>query len=165
MKRLYLSLVSVFVAASVHAATVSLLVAPASMTNIFMGSALISQIYWTSSATGSSNSYVTIVDTPTNLLTYVQSPYTNTLTYATNYVWNYTNYYGIATTNTNFAIIDIPQTVAQSTNNYPSASFAAASGTTFNANNPNMLIKYGLWATNTSAANCPGTLTIVYTSR
>jgi hypothetical protein len=71
-------------------------------------------------STTATNASFNFIDSPsTTNITYVTLPYTNYLSYATNYVWNYTNYYGVVNTYSNISQVDYTNSVGQATNFYP----------------------------------------------
>lgn len=166
-KILLIALVGAGLLLKVHAqsSTVSLPVTPGTDTNMFNGSALVQNILWTSTAGSGTNSFITLVDSPTNSLVYVQPAITNIYSYGTNVVTTYTNYYGVVTSLTNFSLIDTTNIIAASTNSYKTITVAAPGGTSVYVNNPNWIVQYGLWATNTGAATQSGTITVTYQPR
>jgi hypothetical protein len=116
--------------------------------------------------TSTNNATGVLVDTPTNSLTYVLGAYTNTISYLTNSAYlatnggynqfTYTNYYGVVTSLTNatsssYVLVDVTNTVAQSTNNYPSIAVACTTVPT-TINNLNVTFYRGVWFTNTGSS-------------
>lgn len=82
------------------------------------GSAKVTQFIITS--TGTNYGTLSIYDSPTNSVLYTNAAYTNILTYVTNYVSVWTNYYGRTNTVTNSAsLVDVTNSVAGTTNTYP----------------------------------------------
>lgn len=132
-----------------------------SMTNALVlvnGSATISQIIVT--ATTATNVSVNIVDTPTNVLTYVVPAYTNSIQYATNYITSWTNFYGVAQSDTNIALITTNVAVASVTNNYPvRLSIAALASTSSTFSGVNYYFNNGVWLTNTGSGTAAVTIT------
>ena len=161
MKKLIIAIGLAVSVLSANAETKTLTILPASFTNLLsvVGSAKVTQIA-VASTTGS-NTTVVLIDTPTNALTYVQSAYTNTLSYGTNYTQIYTNYFGVLTTNlmTN-VLTSVSRTVAASTNAYPvRATVSALASTTATAYGVNYYFGQGIWATNTSTGTAAVTIT------
>jgi len=102
--------------------------------------------------TGNTSTNVTLqlVDTYSGALTNFIPAFTNTVSYGTNYVWTYTNYFGVTTTLTNFQLVDLTNNlVAAYTNTYPTIPLAALGNTTAVINNANYTFYRGIWVTNT----------------
>lgn len=161
---------------SSHAGTAAVTVNAGTMTNLFsltanQGSVLIRQMIL-APASGTAPQTLSFIDTPTNLLVFTTAAYSNKVSYATNYVQVWTNYYGLVQSNnfwgnnvvtTNFQLVDITNSVPQATNNY-AVRFSVAIPT----NSPpliynaiNQYYDQGVWVTN-SAANGSATVTIVW---
>lgn len=145
-------------------ATVTLLVQPGTFTNLLsvQGSAKVTQI--SVAATTATNTTVALVDCPTNQLTYVVPAYTNVLSYATNIVVSWTNYFGVVNYSTNtYALVRVTNSVASVTNNYPIRStISSLGGTTTTTTGVNYWFVNGLWVTNTSGSPGPAAVTITY---
>lgn len=142
--------------------TTSVTVLPNTMTNVFpltQGSATISQVIVTAQT---NIAQVLFVDTYTNSLVYSNGAYNVRASYATNYINTTTNFYGVATSTTNLALIDYTNTVAASTNNFPQR-FTLASTSGGSAVFPalNSYFDNGVWVTNMST----NTATITVTAR
>lgn len=164
MKKLLLSigLVTGMIVAG-NAATTSIQVSPATMTNLlssFNGSIQVKQVVITAV---NSNAVVQLIDTPTNVLTYTNAPYTNTISYVTNLIYAQTDYYGNTYTLTNWQLIDITNhLVAGNTNNYPvRMGVGAVAGASAVFDNVNYYFNRGIWVTNTSSG--VAIVTITYT--
>jgi hypothetical protein len=154
-----------------HAAfSVSQVVLPGNnMTNILSPSinSPIRVLQITATSVTSANVSAMLVDTPTNSLTFTTPAYTNTISYATNYISSYTNFYGVGVSLTNLNLIDVTNNlVPASTNFYSnriSISAMANSSTIIGGSGPNGLnyfFNYGIWATNTGTV--PITITVTY---
>lgn len=161
-KFIAISLAVVLGAVASQAASLSITVKGNTMTNVLpfiSGSAKVLSYTW---APATSNlTSVVIYDTPTNQFTYTIPSYTNTLTYGTNYILVWTNYFGNLNSWTNFAIIDVTNIVSSTTGNYPArAALTAVNGFSSSINPASTLYENGIWATNTSGSD--GTLTIQY---
>lgn len=170
--------IGVATSGSAFAASFSAQVQPGTMTNILsfspnQGGILVKQIILTT--VGATASTVQLVDTPTNLLVYTQAAYTNRISYATNYVQVWTNFYGVVQSNnyvggtllTNFWLVDITNNlVPATTNNYSIRAQLGAAGNTTTILGPvsgnlnGYYFDYGIWATNNSAGT--NLITIVY---
>jgi len=107
---------------------------PGTTTNVVIGACVIDQIILND--TSATNANVVFYDAPTgtnypyvtNLLNPIPS-YTNTVSYATNYVYFWTNYWGATTLTTNIALVDLTNNlVVGSTNTFPVRLIAGASG-------------------------------------
>jgi hypothetical protein len=149
---------------SASALQVSQTVSPGTLTNILTftqnGSARVTQIIV--SATTSTNVTGLFVDTPTNSLTYVSPAYTNTVSYATNYVNIWTNFYGVVNGTTNLALIDNTNNVVPaSTNLYPSrVGVGCLGGSSVTFQGVNYYFENGIWFTNTGSGT--EQITIIY---
>jgi len=152
--------------------TLSQTVLGSTMTNINTGSFKVSQIVLTSV----NNATVSLVDSFTNLTTYVTLPYTN-ITYALTNAglltngytdFAYTNYYGVVNYLTNvasypqqFVIVEVTNSVAQTTNTLPAINLSVQANVPLVINNLNQTFYRGIWATNTSPATTNVTVTII----
>jgi hypothetical protein len=79
-------------------------------------------------ATTGTNAVVALYDAPSTNISYINPAYTNRVSYGTNWNTSWTNFYGVVQTNYSpvVALIDITNTVASSTNNYPTRIIAGA---------------------------------------
>jgi hypothetical protein len=128
-------------------------------TSMLPGPVKVTQIILVSSSTN--NSSVQFWDTPTNTQVFTNSAYTNLISYATNYVSTWTNYYGATNSVTNISLIDATNTVAATTNNYPlRISLAAGTNASIRADNVNYYFTSGVWVSNVSTN--PATITITF---
>lgn len=159
-----MSLISVglFVAKIATATTYSVLIPAATATNLTLvpGAAKITQIIASCQGTNLSTFY--IYDSPSNSFLYTNSAYSNILSYATNYVNTYTNYYGVTNITTNLNLVDITNSVAATTNTFPlriSASIPSNSVATI-FSGVNYYFTSGAWATNSGSGAV--TLTVTY---
>ena len=111
--------------------------------------------------TDGTNTAVSIIDSPTNLLSYINPAYTNTLSVATNYVSTWTNYYGVSYSTTNIALIDLTNNlVASTTNAYPvRLGVATLANTSSRYDGVNYYFNNGIWATNISSGKAIITVT------
>lgn len=163
MKKLILSLMLLAgIGLNSYAAQTSVIVPANTMTNFILLSGNPTKVLSVSAATFSTNSAnIFIYDTPTNQFLYTNAAYTNILSYATNWINTWTNYYGRTNSVTNIALIDVTNTVTGTTNSY-NLEFAASIGTnaTVTANNVNAVFTYGVWVTNQSVG--ASTVTITY---
>jgi hypothetical protein len=162
MKRIILA--SLFLGAVINASATSISVAVASggITNIFMGYGKVTYMV----VSASSNLTATVYDMPTNTPTlFINPAYTNIVSYATNYSYPYTNYYGVSNNITySNAIVDVLTGVAATTNNWPARlSFNVASNASVTVDGLGYTFLYGMWITNTSPAGATGTFTVTYT--
>jgi len=164
MKKIIASLFSLIAAVSLSsAASISIAVAPSTATNVmgslFGGYAKVTSV--TFNCTSSSNATVVVYDSTTNVFTYTNAAYTNITSYATNLVTTWTNYFGVVNSATNVNLVDVTNSVAGTTNNYPQRfSVSALVGTTTTINPTSYIFENGIWATNTSAGS--GTLTVQF---
>jgi hypothetical protein len=148
--------------------TTSMLINPGVMTNFptipftVNGPVKVTQIIISSSSTNVSN--LEFVDTPTNTLTWTNAAYSNILSYATNVVTNYVNYYGRTNSYTNLSLVDVTNSVPAVTNNYNVALHPIiTTNATATFQNVNYYFVNGLWITNVAAPGSgPSTVTITY---
>ena len=163
MKKLFISIVAaVLVVSSAQAATVSMTVKANTYTNLLAalnGSIKVSQIIVSAGGTPVTN--LTFIDTPTNTYAIVNSAYTNTSVYATNYISLWTNYWGGTNYVTNLADVIITNSVAASTNNYPIRLVTSVLASTANQFNGSYWFNNGIWVTN-SVSNGDAVVTITY---
>lgn len=114
-------------------------------------------------ATTATNATVVFYDNYTNLTYRIQQPYTNTVSYATNIVTSWTNYFGVVNTMTNLALVDnTNNVVGLSTNTIPAVmtlSTAASTSTTFDGLGVNYYFHTGIWVTNTGSGAAAVTIT------
>lgn len=167
MKKFFLSigLIAALAVTSVQAASTSVSVAGGSMTNFSLlinnAPLKVTQIIVSSAGTNLVN--VGFVDTFTNQLGYTNAAYTNSLTYVTNFVSVWTNYYGVTNTVTNSAsLVDITNNaVAATTNLFPIRfQIVTPTNSTYTVNSAGTYFNNGLWLTNTGGGTA--TVTINY---
>ena len=167
MKKFILSLVGVLAVVTAQAYTVSIQVQPNTLTNLFAsyggptnGAFVLTSVIITANNT---NSTVAFVDTPNGSYTNYTAAYTNRISYATNYVTTWTNFYGVVQSTTNVSLIDVNQTVGALTNTYPTVLSAGAAAGTSTTLSGRYVFQNGVFLTNTSAAGYPGLPTITAT--
>jgi hypothetical protein len=146
-----------------QAITTTLTILPGTYTNLLSvtnGTLKITQIVLT--APGTTNVSALFVDAPTNSLLYTTPAFTNRLSYATNYITIWTNYYNVTNATTNIALIDVTNNVAAATNNWPQRlSAAALAGTSTIYSGVNYYFLFGCWVTNTTVGSYE-TVTVTY---
>jgi hypothetical protein len=156
---------------SIFGASGSILVNQGSYTNfptlIPYSSVKVSQIV-IQNANALTNQTFLFFDSPTNTVSFTNATYTNTISYATNYLTTYTNYYGLITVLTNKALVDVTNNVVNgTTNNYAQYfSIFVPSNTSVTLPGLNQVFQYGIWITNSTpgTATYPGgTVTLTYT--
>jgi len=150
----YLVLAIVLVGLSASAESISTNINPGTMLQLMPlrgGFARVSQVLIT--ATTSTNSVVNFYDNTTNLTYRIQQPYTNTVSYVTNIVTSWTNYFGVVNTMTNTSLVDnTNNVVALSTNNIsPTITIGTAGGTSTRADTVSYYFHSGIWVTNSSS--------------
>lgn len=164
MKKILVILFALLLTLSIKAALSTTVVVPANtMTNLvnLSGSGHVIVTAYVVTSTNATAVTASLMDTPTNVLAYVVPAYTNITSYATNWVQTWTNYYGATNSWTNYSLIDITNSVAQSTNNYPVRIALTAAANTSAVLNPTYTVfDSGVWVTNSSAA--AATVTIQY---
>lgn len=165
-KYLILALLGIGSVLSAEAFSLSITVNGNTMTNVIFplpqGSGLVKSIS-VANNNGALGTSVQFVDTYTNSLSYTNPPYTNFISYATNRIYFSTNYYGVATQQTNLALIDATNAVGITTNTFPTrATISALAGTTTTFNNQNIYFGNGIWVTNLTASNAVVTVTGVF---
>lgn len=149
------ALVGLGLAFGVNAATTTLTITNGTMTNVtslINGSLKVTQFVLTSS--GTNYGTVSIYDTYTNKFLYTNAAYTNILTYATNYISVWTNYYGVTNTVTNSgSLIDVTNLVSGTTNSFPlRAVISTGTNASTTVNNPGIYFNDGIWVTNGSGS-------------
>lgn len=155
MKKLLISSVLAVGMLAAHAASTTVTIPTGGFSNLLqvVGSAKVTQFVL--SATTATNTSVSVIDTPTNSLTFVLPATTTTISYATNWSVIYTNYYGVVTTNsyTNVLYDATNTVVASTTNNYPvRISLATLGNTTATIDSvAGYTFSKGIWVTNTSS--------------
>lgn len=154
MKKLIVLIAALSITVSANAAfVVSQAVIGNTMTNLLTlvnGSALVTSI--TIQSTTATNANGVIGDTTTNSLFIVNPAYTNRISYATNIIYGpFTNYYGGTYTLTNFALIDITNSVASTTTPVNSVSVYAAANTSVTYYPVRYYFDRGIWFTNQGA--------------
>lgn len=161
MKKFILSLglVAAFTLSSV-ASTLTTTVASGIMTNLApVNATKVTQIIVNSSLTNGGT--FQIYDTPTNSVVYTNLAYTNIITYGTNLVTTWTNYYGRTNAYTNLSVVDVTNSVAATTN---TNTLVIAGNLPTNAvvkyDNVNYYFTQGVWITNTGTA--PLTFVVTY---
>lgn len=164
MKRLIaITLLALSFSFGAKAASTTLVLSNTVMTNLPMllpGPAKIQSVILTASTTNVAQ--VQFVDTFTNWLKYTNSAYTNILSYATNYVTLYTNYYGATNTFTNIALVDVTNTVAGTTNLFNVPLVCSANTNQTSTVFPvNAVFVNGVWVTNTAGGTA--VITVNYT--
>lgn len=162
MKKYLISLFAGVGMVASAAFTTTVTVPPNTFTNLLSlsgsGYAIVTSAAITANST---NASVSFYDTTTNSLTYVVPAYTNITSYATNWVQTWTNYYGVTNSWTNISLVDVTNSVAASTNNYPVKIAAAALANTTTVLNPlYATFESGIYVTNTSTGIA--TVTIQY---
>lgn len=98
--------------------------------------------------------YVSLVDCPTNVLTFLTAQYTNVIRgAAAQVVTTYTNVFGTVEHWTNTAIANTTTTIAANTNNYSQLVFFAIPASTTSSLTPTspLYTTYGLTSSNTAA--------------
>jgi hypothetical protein len=150
----------------VNASSFSLTSAANTLTNVLgtvvSGPVKILQVSVTTGAQGLTNApfYDMVTNSQVNIFTYTNAAYTNQVSYPTNLVWTYTDFWTHVTSLTNLVLVDIVSTNAATTNFYPvRLALSAAAGTTYTVSG-NFYFMNGMWFTNTSQGTV--TLTVLY---
>ena len=165
MKKLILSLFALVIAASTYGATVSYTVLTGTATNVLaLNQSGFSRVTSVAIANANASGAVTLnmYDSPNATFVLTNAAYANIISYATNYVVFYTNYFGRTNGWTNTMLVDVTNTVAASTNVLqPKATFTAPALGTLVVNPVSYGFEYGIWVTNTSLSNA--VITVTYT--
>lgn len=153
MKKLFcLFAVVIGFAFASQAASTNVLLAAGAYTNVLVGASTVTQFALSPAVVGSSAS-VKVIDAPqsTNQF-YVLPAYITKSTYATNYITNWVNYFGVTNSWTNIVVIDYTNTVSSVTNAYPVrlAASTVTNGTTI-LDGVNYYFNMGINITNTGA--------------
>ena len=148
------------VTVSAISATLSLTIAPNSgPTNLlapFNGAAKITQLVVTAN---SNTATLYFIDTPAPIISYTNAAYTGYTRYPTNYVFSWTNFYGVVNSTTNIALATITNTVAATTNLYPVRITAVAGTSATKYDNVNYYFNSGVYVTNGSSSSAVVTVT------
>lgn len=106
------------------------------------------------------NCLIQAIDSGNGMATWTNAAYTNTISWASNNIVVWTNYYGIVDYTTNLNLIDVTNNlVAGSTNNWPvKFSAAVAAGGASTVSGVTYTFFNGLYVTNASA----GDVTVVF---
>ena len=162
MKKLLIGLFASLSISSFAAATTSVVISTASMSNMLgtaTGSALVTQIILTAPANNTAS--IKLIDSVTNILAYTNSAYATIGSYATNYITSYTNFFGSVNSFTNIALVDYSNYVAAATVNYPTmVTLTAATNSSIVMSAQQLYFNNGIWATNLGSGNA--TLTLNY---
>lgn len=146
---------------STQAASLTTVIASGGLSNLTatIGPAKVTQIIVTAPTTNIAR--VKFYDCPTNTILYTNASYTKIQSYLTNYITLYTNYFGATNAFTNYAMVDITNTVAASTNTYPLRLEAvAATNSASIYSGVDYQFVNGVWATNNAVGSA--TVTITY---
>lgn len=156
-------------AISTDAATLSFTLTGNTATNALIpANGLITITGATVTAPSTTNALIYVYDAPltnfngiANALSYTNAPYTNTVSYLTNMIFNYTNFYGQITLLTNVVQVDNTNNLVDgSTNYYPIRIQAGAlAGSSYNIANQNYYFQNGVLLTNPSASTVTFTFT------
>lgn len=152
VNKIIVGVAALFATLNIHAASVSLSLTAGTMTNFALllsnAPVKVTAITLTSATTNVVNN-IQFVDTPTNTLVYTNLAYSNLLSYATNYVSTWTNYYGRTNSITNLSLVDVTNSVAGATNNYPVRFIGSVpTNSTVTAQPLSAFFQNGLWVTN-----------------
>lgn len=162
IKSLLIGAVGLLTASHMYGATVSFTVAAGAVTNMVPtnGPSTITQLI-VSSPVNNTTAF-SIYDSGYTNLTYTNAAYTNILSYATNYITTWTNYYGATNSVTNLTLVDYTNTVAATTNFFPlRISGTVPTNGTIKYDTVNYYFTTGPVITNTGA----GTATVTVTYR
>lgn len=164
MKKLFISLgLSSLFALSTNAATISQTFTSGQYTNfslIIPGPVQVKQVILTGPVANTCS--VQLIDAPTNSLVYTNAGFTNIISYGTNQITTWTNYYGATNSVTNVNLVDVTNTVPGFTNLYPVRIVmnAPTNGTVNTGGSINYFFNSGLWVSNVGPGSA--TLTVTY---
>lgn len=163
-KKVGLILASIsFASVMMASITITVTIPPSTATNVLYGISpggplIVKQAVLTGT---SNNTSVTVYDAPTNTFSYTNASFVSVITYPTNVISTWTNFFGYTNTVTNVALVDVPITNAVTTNTYPQKiALSASAGNSTIQNNMSTYFESGVWATNT--ATNTGVLTITF---
>lgn len=148
--------VGMLVGVNAKAVSVTYTLAANGVTNVFTSPVKLTQVLIQgTNVSASVNTW--FFDAPSTVLTNVVGAYTNTLTYGTNFVTTWTNFWGGTNSVTNIAIVEVSNPVIASTNTYQIRLAPVGTGTTLTKyDNVNYYFVNGLTITNSGT----GTATI-----
>jgi hypothetical protein len=166
MKKILLSLLTVglvLCASSAFAGTASITLHNIGTGNLLTNIGPFKIIGISVQASTATNTSVVIYDSPTNGQTASLPAYTNTLTVATNQISTYTNFFGVTTLLTNVVLLDITNNlVAAAVTTRPIVWTGAAAASSTTVYSPlNLPVVFGLYFTNTAAADTVVNITYI----
>jgi len=178
MKKYLITLLAIVAVSANAALTTTIVVKAGFATNVISGSCKILSVVVANNGLIASNPIVQLYDSPNVGLVYTNAPYTNYTSYLTNWVWDanivsnqfqFSKGYGVIGTYggltnllyTNYALIDITNIVAGTTNFYPSVGlYVAPTNGSLIVSPLQQQVWMGLYATN--QFNVDANLTIQY---
>lgn len=151
--------------ASVRAVTTTITLNGAAVTNIAtLAGGSFTLLQATVTAPANSNVFLTIYDAPAGNTNYKYTvgAYSNIVTYATNYITSWTNYYGYTNYLTNIAIVDVTNNNNSATATYPLVYiWNVNTNLTTTYQGLNTFFKQGMLITNNN--NAAAVITLQYT--
>lgn len=148
---------------SVKAASITVTLLNGAATNLSVANQINAPVVVTTVllSANTTNSSVQFLDAPAMALTYTIAAYTNTLTYASNVISSYINYFGATNTTTNLQAVTTVLTNAAVTTNFQTRFQASAlASTTYTIDGANYNFNNGVLITNNSSGIA--TITINY---
>lgn len=114
-----LGLATLLLAGSVHGETTNLTIAAGVYTNVFVGPGKVTQFILSPQTVNTAASIKVYDASQTTSQVFTNPAYISAGYYATNYVTNWVNFFGVANSSTTLALIDFTNTVAATTNSFP----------------------------------------------
>jgi hypothetical protein len=147
--------------AQVFGASGSFVLPAATYTNfptLLSGSAKVTAVTLT---TTNNSATVVFRDAYTNTFNFTNAAYIQTTSYVTNYITTWTNYFGYTNNVTNFALVDVTNTIPATNYAFPIVlTLGAGTNSTVTYNPLVANFNYGIWMTNTTAG---GSVTVTLT--
>lgn len=120
----------------------------------------VSQVIVSSAANNTAT--LQFIDCPTNIVTFTNAAYSNIVSYVTNYISTYVNFYGATNSITNKTLVDITNSVAATSFAYNTEFIVTVpTNSTVTFNNLAAQFNFGLGVTNTAGG--AATVTVNYT--
>jgi hypothetical protein len=155
MKKFILSVLFGLSVSAFAANTITVSVPPLTATNLFslLNSQGYAKVTAISVTAGTTNTAVTFFDNTTNSLVFTVPAFTNYISYATNFVQTWTNYFGATNYWTNISLVQISNYNAAATISVAKNTVSAIASTTTTLSPTAYIFENGIWVTNLGPIN------------
>ena len=165
MKKIFIAIASVVTATAVYAASTTITVPANTSSNLFTvnqsGYGKITSII-AGNANPSGTVTLSLWDNSTASLWITNPAYSSIVSYATNYILSWTNYFGVVNSWTNFSLANYTNSVAATSNAIPfKATITVPAAGSIVLNPVSYIFDTGAWITNSSSSNA--TITVNFT--